>query len=262
MVKALGLLKEYSEYVKMLQRNQNEDVHMSHFNNNIDQGNNLAGAVQGNQQNVQMGEYFITIQSIEGPSEMEHQIYETGAKIGKHSSNQIVIFDDSVSRFHARILFSDQEFRLKDIGSQSGTFLKISEKLELKVGMIIEIGGYQLEVRAIVIDPESTEGEGLMGNFVEFRVYESPAEENREKVFKMGNRHSIGRKSTNQIHFNEDLHMSNLHCKVILIGQKFYLEDIASTNGSWLRLSKKGIESLPFALEQGTIFKIGNSAMY
>ena len=56
--------------------------------------------------------------------------------------------------------------------------------------------------------------------------------------------------------------MSNLHCKINLIGDRFYFEDIASTNGSWLRLSKECEESKPYLLSHGTIFKIGNSAMY
>jgi len=37
--------------------------------------------------------------------------------------------------------------------------------------------------------------------------------------------------------------MSNLHAKINLIGKKFFFEDIASTNGSWLRLSKESEES-------------------
>lgn len=56
--------------------------------------------------------------------------------------------------------------------------------------------------------------------------------------------------------------MSNLHCKINLIGNQFLFEDIASTNGSWLRLSKESEESEPKLLCNNTVFKIGNSAMY
>ena len=56
--------------------------------------------------------------------------------------------------------------------------------------------------------------------------------------------------------------MSNLHCKINLVQDKFFFEDIASTNGSWLRLSREGMESEPKALSHLTVFKIGNSAMY
>lgn len=40
------------------------------------------------------------------------------------------------------------------------------------------------------------------------------------------------------------------------------LEDLDSTNGSWMRLSKEQSKSPPFILKEETIFKIGNSAMY
>ena len=56
--------------------------------------------------------------------------------------------------------------------------------------------------------------------------------------------------------------MSNLHAKINLVGKKFFFEDIASTNGSWLRLSKESEESSSQLLIHKTVFKIGNSAMY
>lgn len=56
--------------------------------------------------------------------------------------------------------------------------------------------------------------------------------------------------------------MSNLHCKVNLVTDKFFFEDIASTNGSWLRLSLEGNESGLFPLKEKVIFKVGSSAMY
>ena len=83
-----------------------------------------------------------------------------------------------------------------------------------------------------------------------------------ERVFKLNSGDSIGRKTNNFVCFSDDLHMSNLHCKINLIGDKFKFEDIASTNGSWLRLSRESEESEPKLLENETIFKIGNSAMY
>lgn len=69
-----------------------------------------------------------------------------------------------------------------------------------------------------------------------------------ERVFKLHSGDSIGRKQNNKICFSDDLHMSNLHCKINLVGEKFNFEDIASTNGSWLRLSKEGEESQSYDL--------------
>lgn len=56
---------------------------------------------------------------------MNFTITTEGMQIGRHSTNQIVIFDESVSRYHANIFFKDNDFRLTDIGSTTGTFIKI-----------------------------------------------------------------------------------------------------------------------------------------
>jgi hypothetical protein len=42
----------------------------------------------------------------------------------------------------------------------------------------------------------------------------------------------------------------------------FLFEDIASTNGSWQRLSDESKNSEYYSLKEGMVFKIGNSAMY
>lgn len=48
---------------------------------------------------------------------------------------------------------------------------------------------------------------------------------------------TIGRKNTNQLNFQEDQHLSNLHATIFSIENKYYLEDMGTTNGSWQRLS-------------------------
>lgn len=198
----------------------------------------------------------ITVKSVEGPNELNFKIDAQGTKIGRHSTNQIVIFDESVSRYHAEIVCSGGSFYLYDIGSTTGTFLKVIEPLELQVGMIIEVGSYQLQTASVNICNES-----LKDSYVEFIVYESP-EEMPDQPFVLHNNSAIGRKTNNTLSFTDDLHMSNLHCKIYLIQDKFFLEDIASTNGTWLRLSREGSKSEPALLNNDTIFKIGNSAMY
>ena len=56
--------------------------------------------------------------------------------------------------------------------------------------------------------------------------------------------------------------MSNLHCKLNFIGDYFTFEDMASTNGSWLRLSKEAEESKVMPITHGSFFKIGSTAIY
>ena len=200
---------------------------------------------------------YIHIISLEGPTDVNHRVSTEPVSIGRHSSNQISIIDESVSRHHARIEFDGCAFQLQDVGSTTGTFIKVQEPLTLKEDMIIEIGSYQFQVSYVHI---AREGEYPEESHVELTVYEAPEEVNDKYVVYSDS--SIGRKSNCTLSFPDDLHMSNLHCKFNLIGDRFVFEDIASTNGSWLRLSKEGVTSPCFPLERNVVFKIGNTAMY
>ena len=74
-------------------------------------------------------EYELIIQQYDGPQTSFYSVKEEGAKIGRHSSNQILILDESISRFHADIKFENGAFYLRDTGSTTGTFIKIQEKV-------------------------------------------------------------------------------------------------------------------------------------
>lgn len=151
--------------------------------------------------------------------------------------NEVVIYDESVSRHHAEILFQGNDFYLKDIGSTTGTYIKINEKITLEEGMIVEIGSYQFLVAEIRIGSQSglltdsmEEEEESDKSWIKLNIYEGPDETERMD-YKLEEEGSIGRKTTNHICFTDDLHMSNLHCKISLINDRFVLEDMASTNG-------------------------------
>ena len=210
---------------------------------------------------MEVPEPEIVIRSIEGPHDLSHTIPINGSKIGRHSSNEIVIFDESVSRYHAHICYDTDLFYLKDIGSTTGTFIKIEEPMKMAKDMIIEIGSFQLLVKDIKLEIDEHGVVSENGSQIILEIYESP-EDSVMKTFNLFNDSSIGRKNNNALCFSEDLHMSNLHCKINLIGKDFVFEDMASTNGSWHRLSFEGTSSEPFKLAHETIFKIGNSAMY
>lgn len=76
-------------------------------------------------------EYELIIQQTDGPQTSFFSVKEEGAKIGRHSSNQILILDESISRYHAEIKFENGLFFLKDIGSTTGTFIKIEQRKQI-----------------------------------------------------------------------------------------------------------------------------------
>lgn len=83
---------------------------------------------------------------------MFYSIGEKGAKIGRQSNNEILIPDESISRFHAEISFDNGQFYIKDVGSTSGTFIKINGRMILEEGHIIEMGANQFEVTSINLE--------------------------------------------------------------------------------------------------------------
>lgn len=70
-------------------------------------------------------QFQLIIQQYDGPQSSFFSVKEGGAKIGRHSSNAILILDESISRFHAEIQFQEGKFYLKDSGSTTGTFIKV-----------------------------------------------------------------------------------------------------------------------------------------
>lgn len=54
-----------------------------------------------------------------------------GADIGRHTSNKILILDEAVSRYHSKIIYENGVFMLKDIGSTTGTFIKLFKMKKL-----------------------------------------------------------------------------------------------------------------------------------
>ena len=73
----------------------------------------------------------------------------TGLDIGRSDENHIIIADDDVSRFHARILYDNGSLWLQDSGSRNGVFVddnRVTGHKALKVGHQIKIADHRFEV--------------------------------------------------------------------------------------------------------------------
>ena len=73
-----------------------------------------------------------------------------GINIGRGASNSIHLQDESVSRYHSEIVQKTGKFYILDLGSTSGTFIKIYKR-EIKVDEIYEIGSMELRVLKVNI---------------------------------------------------------------------------------------------------------------
>ena len=94
-------------------------------------------------------------------------------RIGRRSRNEIVIKDDSVSRSHAEIEgIGGGRYRLTDVGSSSGTFVKKGDKwtkitsTEVGPDAVIRFGEAEVNISDIVsgnlvtVEPRAASGLG------------------------------------------------------------------------------------------------------
>ena len=73
---------------------------------------------------------------------------------------------------------------------------------------------------------------------------------------------TIGRKPHNQVSFPDDHHLSNIHATLFCVQGIWYVEDLGSTNGTWIRLSEEGLKSGKWRLEDKTQFKLSTNLTY
>lgn len=198
----------------------------------------------------------LIIQPVDGAqSNSFYCINETGGRIGRHSNNEIVILEESVSRHHSIIEYKEDKFYLVDIGSTTGSFIKVTKPLILEENMIIEMGSNQFFIQQIIVQDEEN-GELYIKILEGMHI---------NKEFIINNSATIGRKGNSgagMILLGDDFHLSNTHAKINYADGKFFLEDLGSTNGSWLRISPEGERSRPFELIDNMVFKIGASSTF
>jgi len=145
-----------------------------------------------------------------------------GAKIGRHSENDIIIIGADISRYHAEIIFFDNSFYYRDLGSKTGSFIQIKGKLNLQLNQIIEIGSNHYQIKKLNLTEKKLRLQ---------IIYGKNSGEVFNKEFTTKNFIDIGRKPSNDIYILDDVFLSNLHAKITISENMFYLEDMESLNG-------------------------------
>jgi hypothetical protein len=119
--------------------------------------------------------------------------------------------------------------------------------------MMIQMGLSELKVTNIRYNP--------YGKMVkaELSVYEGPARQSTIEV--TGEGLTIGRDASNGYSVREDSQMSSFHAKIYSEKGEFYLQDVGSTNRTWLRLSGENERSEHSPVVVGDIIKIGSTVL-
>jgi len=184
-----------------------------------------------------MGGATLELQITDGPLEgTTVTVGEEGARIGRHTSNALVIPEAGISRYHCEICFIDGNFCIRDLGSTTGTFfyLRPHSSFQMFVGLMVKLG--ETEMQVLCQEPNSNEGPKQVVLF-----YEGPLAGRKLHVPSTGI--SIGRRHNNHVVLVQDGTVSAHHAMVFFEDGHFHITDLASCNGTCVRLSPERSES-------------------
>ena len=170
--------------------------------------------------------------------------------------------DAYLSRKHARF-YRDPEGRpmLEDLGTLNGTFLRIRAPVKLEHRDIISLGRHTFRFELLKFeekDDRTIEGDpltrvqGVQGTAPRARIVKRQEEGFSGTPFFFGSsRYVLGRNEGTHI-FQKDDRMSRRHAELAFKEGEFWLEDLGSQNGTFLRLLG------PHVLLQGDVLRLGD----
>lgn len=162
---------------------------------------------------------------------------EDGVRIGRHTSNSLVIPEAGISRYHCEIRYVDGCFCVRDLGSVTGTFfyLRPHGRLQLFAGLMVKLGETELQV----LEQGSPGGGQIDEQVVHF--FEGPFAGHKVTIPAGGI--SIGRRHDNDLVLNPDGTVSSHHAAIFSEEGHFYISDLGSCNGTCIRLSPERTDS-------------------
>ena len=159
--------------------------------------------------------------------------------IGRHSGDVSLPDDQLLSFSHVRLEWRSGQWFLRDLGSTNGTYVRIRGQVPLELDSWFLVGSYRFQV-APSDQPGAPPALWVLGadNAV---LGEIPVD--RDAI-------TIGREGAD-LGFPDDPAISGLHARLLRKSGQFFLEDLRSSNGTFLRV----IEEM--AVELGDSFIAG-----
>jgi class 3 adenylate cyclase/pSer/pThr/pTyr-binding forkhead associated (FHA) protein len=163
---------------------------------------------------------------------------------------EICLVDDpSVAAQHARFTQLGSGVYVEDLGSPQGVYLRLREPYRLKNGDAIRIGGQKF--RFITEATESPAGSNASANgtalfpgspatglSISSLVSLDPSDQENGRFVLQTAETSFGRSKGTHI-FPDDLFMSSSHARIMVQGGEYFVDDLGSTNGTFVRIRKR-----------------------
>ncbi|MBC7327876.1 FHA domain-containing protein [bacterium] len=190
------------------------------------------------------------VASLVSPDGKEFSLKKGENTIGRESADILLFFDKSVSRKHAIITFEEDRWFIQDLGSTNGTFLNgvrlpPGQKTPIYDGDEIAFADSSFRF----VCPSCKREEVKAKAFILMEGKEIPI--SKEEFL-------IGRREGDLIVPNP--YVSGKHCKIYICEEGMFIEDLNSTNGTFL--NGEQIESgKRVPLVDGAIIEIGGTKL-
>ncbi|CAD8157476.1 unnamed protein product [Paramecium pentaurelia] len=168
----------------------------------------------------------------------QKRLIKKNATIGRNPENDIQLNHESVSRTHVWLTFKEKQFYLQDRGSLIGTFLLLETKTQLMQGYIIQMGATEVVIQTL-------QKNGQQCNIV-------LASQMGSVQFTL----SIGKSKMIGLQTFGDQTMAFDHALLEFTNEGLSIEDQKTSSGTWMRLSKSGVQSQIVPLCKRRVIKI------
>jgi pSer/pThr/pTyr-binding forkhead associated (FHA) protein len=163
--------------------------------------------------------------------------------IGRESDAEVFRRDVYLTPKHAKFTVKGDSVEVTDLKTVNGVFYRISEITELKHGDQVRIGQEVLRfeelAKATPVLPAASDGTPTLGSPAAGawgRLERVSAPDQATFTFMLrSTEHVLGRER-GDILFREDGYVSGRHARVFTDGSRFFIEDLKSSNGTFVRI--------------------------
>ncbi len=206
---------------------------------------------------------MLTLIRPDGSEGGTHELRQGENKIGRNFGS-IFETDGYLSPVHAELVVNGANATVRDLDSLNGVFVKMTEPEELLPTQILRLGQELLRFDVIQAPEAVADGTEVMGS-------PNPGYWGKLTVIigrdvdgacfpLLGEEITLGRER-GEINFPDDGYVSGLHARVVARDGRVFLEDLGSSNGTFLKVQgERPLVNESFVLMGQQLFRVNLSA--
>jgi pSer/pThr/pTyr-binding forkhead associated (FHA) protein len=163
--------------------------------------------------------------------------------IGRAHPAAVFSRDPHLSPHHARFMMAPGAGRVIDLNSHNGVYFRLRERTEINDGDMLRVGHEVLRFTVLAnakpamatpADGTHLSGSPTAGAWARLERISAPDEASYSFMLR-GTEQVLGRER-GDILFRDDGYVSGRHARIFTEGGRFYVEDLQSSNGTFLRI--------------------------